>query len=100
MGWYAHTEVESWLLTKPPASVVLEHIYDDRGWPTFEKAISSMITPSHRLYDIGKLDPTKGADWTTIEVDISSDRWPPKAPEVMTAELAMKHFTNGADLDF
>ena len=29
--------------------------YNERGWPAFERAISSMLTPSWQLLDLGRL---------------------------------------------
>ena len=50
--WYAHALICVWLVTFVPEGVVA---YSERGWPAFEQAISSMLTPSWQLLDLGRL---------------------------------------------
>merc|ERR1712139_371968 len=50
--WYAHVKTLVLLVTKVPAGV---RPYDKRGWPTFERAVSQMLTPSDLLWDLGGL---------------------------------------------
>lgn len=94
--WYAHEAIEAWLLTTVPLGVTP---YTERGWPTFERAISSMITPDHMLLDIGQYKADNAKSWPLIYKECKAGRSPPKAPDLFNAELAQKKFTNGADIE-
>jgi hypothetical protein len=93
--WYAHCEIESWLMTSAPEGCPRYH---ERGWPTFEKALSSLITPHQMLYDLGQYDEHKHTAWDYVYYGCRGDRNPPKHPDRMDKELAELQFTNGADL--
>jgi len=94
-AWYAHECVESWLMTRTDAGVLP---YEDRGWPIFEKAISSMVTPDHMLMDMGKYDDTRHPTWAHIYGACKAGRLPPQAPLQFNKELDTKRFTNIVDL--
>lgn len=94
--WYAHEETMVWLLTKVPSGVVP---YNLRGWPTFEKALSGMLTDSVKLLDIGQCDDNCAVWFTSSEV-ARIVRTPPLVPTAFAAELSAKTFTNNADHGF
>merc|ERR1719352_995376 len=50
--WYAHLLTVVWMLTAVPEGCDSKP-YHERGWPTFEFGIASMITPFNKLLDIG-----------------------------------------------
>ena len=63
--WYAHALICVWLVTCVPKNVVA---YSERGWPCFEQAISSMLTPSWQLLDLGHLQEAgMDADYGVVE---------------------------------
>jgi hypothetical protein len=93
--WYAHCEIESWLMTAAPEGALP---YAERGWPTFEKALSSLITPHQMLYDLGQYDGEKHTAWDYIYYGCRGDRKPPRHPDRMNKELEQLHFTNPRDL--
>merc|ERR1712032_219773 len=91
--WYVHREIEVWLLTKSYPGV---NPYDIRGWPTFEKGVSSMIKPSHRLFDLGQA-PKQG-DWGKLYFEAKTGRLPPMEPGAFGKLLASKIFANDSDV--
>jgi len=94
--WYAHQETSVWLLSKPPPST---QPYGERGWPTFERAISQMITPGCKVLDLGLLDG-RCKDWSrTVEV-CKAGQQPPTVPETFAMELQWKGFARGSDRTF
>lgn len=97
--WYAHQSTEVWLLTRVPRESTQ---YDERGWPFFECAVSSMITDPRKLLDISAADPRNGQDWDWASVkSICRMRMrPPILPEEFARMLQNKRFTNGADRAF
>lgn len=52
---YGHHDCMTFLTTTLPAGVSEGHLlgYEDRGWPTFERAVSECIKPSHACVDLG-----------------------------------------------
>ena len=51
--WYGHAGTVSLLLTKPPEEWTLERTYIERGWPTFERSVSSLIKKAAHCLDFG-----------------------------------------------
>jgi len=91
--WYAHERIESWLLSSVPVGAMP---YEQRGWPTFEGALSSIITPDHMLLDIGKYE--NGNHWCDLFKTCKAGRSPPKVPAVFNVELTSKGFSVPRDL--
>lgn len=60
--WFAHSETWVALLRSHPPG--WEHClpYSRRGWPTFELALASLLTPSVQIIDLGaeEMDPEAG----------------------------------------
>lgn len=124
--WYAHVDTHVWLMTRVPDGV---RPYRDRGWPTFERALSHLITPREKVLDLG-LITTRGPDWehlvkvcttpslagapmrpgpaaTAMAMAASSLRRPllprqpvPLLPDILIEELRRKHFTSVSDRAF
>lgn len=97
-----------WMLTKPPPnrSGGPSREYDESGWCTTERAISSVIKPSDAVLDLGRVYPdimeTRPADINWIEDVVkvcTTNRRPPLAPTQFNAVIRSKVFTNGADVD-
>eukprot|EP00929_Paragymnodinium_shiwhaense_P069670 TRINITY_DN3513_c1_g1_i1.p1 TRINITY_DN3513_c1_g1~~TRINITY_DN3513_c1_g1_i1.p1 ORF type:complete len:737 (-),score=166.51 TRINITY_DN3513_c1_g1_i1:459-2669(-) len=52
--WYAHQQTIKWLFTAPTSyTSVWCREYSQRGWPTFERCIASMITRAENVLDLG-----------------------------------------------
>jgi hypothetical protein len=94
--WYAHERIESWLLTKVPDGIMP---YDSRGWPTFEKALASLITPDHMLLDIGQYNETDHAGWPHIYGACKAGRSPPITPEKFNKKMSDLGFSVPKDLE-
>jgi len=94
--WYAHWLTEVWLLTKVPDGVAP---FDARGWTSFERAVSSMLTPGESVLDLGRL--REGwKNWGQVVQDCQAKRRPPPFPDAFTAELLCKKFSVKGDRDF
>mmetsp|Transcript_84728 Transcript_84728/g.274480 ORF Transcript_84728/g.274480 Transcript_84728/m.274480 type:complete len:663 (+) Transcript_84728:83-2071(+) len=91
--WYAHSETCVWLLTRAPTG---GRQYDQRGWPTFERAISQMITPASNVLDLGCFDG-RCRDWLRTQEVCKARRQPPMVPETFSKELHRKAFAEAAD---
>lgn len=94
--WYAHIATETWMMTKTRDGMVP---YDDRGWPTFERGISSILTRSHALLDLGACTLDDAAEWGDIWRACRARRRPPMVPSSFCAVLDSKSFTNNADVE-
>lgn len=102
--WYAHQRTAVWLLTTAPQEGSWKNgnpdecsePYERRGWPTFEWALGSLITPSHELVDLG-LHDDRCNDWVAVFQQCKAQRRPPWLPEEFGVELAEKHFARPAD---
>merc|ERR1712232_996602 len=101
--WYAHQSTLVWMLTRAPATITE---YNARGWPTFERALSSLIHDSAGVLDLGGIQAT---DFEQVDSEMTySDlvytctlkRNAPQAPIEFANTLATKTFTNGADRGF
>mmetsp|Transcript_33760 Transcript_33760/g.73471 ORF Transcript_33760/g.73471 Transcript_33760/m.73471 type:complete len:413 (+) Transcript_33760:116-1354(+) len=115
--WYAHQLVSVWMLTEIPEGWTGVKCYTERGWPSFEYGVSTMITPSWRVIDISLLR-SPPESWThdsrnTIQwqSDVSgyhdgsggkckARRPAPLMPQQFADLLATKTFTNNADHSF
>jgi len=96
--WYAHEATESWLMTEP---LLGKLPYESRGWPTFERCISSIATRRHALLDFGQYNPAADVDkyWGKIWRRCTAKRQPPITPSTFCVLLETKVFTNNADVD-
>lgn len=74
--------------------------YDQRGWCLFEATVASLVTPAHRLLDLG-LETARaildkdGSEWPEIQKAATAQRKPPLHPAIMKAELGVTSFTKG-----
>lgn len=94
--WFAHAEITVVGMTKVPQDV-LE--YDKRGWPTFEKCVSSMITDSTKVLNLGSLDGDC-TDWLRTSKTCRAGRLPPMAPDDFCKAVEQRVFTNANDCAF
>ena len=60
--WYAHSLTIVWMLTRVPAGV---RAYEERGWPCFETAVSSMLKDSNKAVDLRSLRD----NWQTLDTE-------------------------------
>jgi len=96
--WYAHTWTAVWMLTKPPEGV---KAYSERGWPSFERAVSSLIMPVSRVLDLGLLSDVvwQNDDYAEVEWKCKVKQLPPESPERFAGTLKGRRFSNKADRD-
>lgn len=95
---YAHQDTFVWMLTK-----VLPHLdiipYHSRGWPTFERALSQLITMASMVWDLGKLNEDC-EDYLSTMRHCVAKREAPKDPKAFEQALAPKTFTQDIDRNF
>jgi len=100
--WYAHPCSIVWMLTARWPGIVP---YGARGWPHFERAISSLIARTGYVLDLGKLETAElpcycvnaSSPSTGIVGICTAHRTPPVHPNIFEAEIASRTVTNGAD---
>lgn len=90
--WYAHEQVESWLLTRAADGAM---DYEARGWPFWEKGLSCMSKQDHMVFDIGKYDGQN--NWTAIYAACKAGRSPPLTPTNFNEQLSQKGFSQQGD---
>lgn len=90
---FAHWMTEVWLLTQVPQGTTP---FEDRGWTSFEGAVSSFISPPNSLLDLGRLHPG-WKSWGQVLQDCEATRCPPMAPGAFGVELLAKAFTCSSD---
>jgi hypothetical protein len=101
--WFAHQGTHSWLITglssgrdTPKKSAD----YYNRGWPSFEYALSNMAKDREMILTFGHLSDETFVRWTDIDLDCRTKQAPRLTPESMKATLAVNYFSNEADRDF
>eukprot|EP00929_Paragymnodinium_shiwhaense_P005576 TRINITY_DN10774_c0_g1_i1.p1 TRINITY_DN10774_c0_g1~~TRINITY_DN10774_c0_g1_i1.p1 ORF type:complete len:1184 (-),score=310.95 TRINITY_DN10774_c0_g1_i1:87-3638(-) len=93
--WYGHQGTTKWLLTSlPPGSEARP--YNDRGWPTFERAVAELTTPYAMVLDLARLSK-RHATYTRAWRSCKAGRRPPVVPDDFAKMLETKVFTNGHD---
>merc|ERR1719316_155983 len=96
--WFAHAQTYVWMLTNlPEEAAEYGAEYSARGWPTFERAVSDMLTESCKLLDLGSFDEETCTSWFKTSQVCSEARRTPIVPEAFSAELAKKVFTQEED---
>lgn len=101
--FYTHQQSTVWMLTDVPVGV---EKYHNRGWPTFERAISTMTKNPSKALDFGLL-PTGWMElgafpllsYENIVQTCSASRNAPITPEGFHALIETKRFVNGSDRD-
>jgi hypothetical protein len=93
-SWYAHRYTTTFSMSVLPAGVLLAGVtpYGERGWCTFEKAVSQLIKESTSGGWRQLADP---AIRRRVSGVAGAYRTAPEPPEVFAARLALKTFTNG-----
>ena len=96
--WYAHMLTTVLLLTGKQEGVSLS--YQDRGWPTFERLVSMILTPNTALVwpmivDVGAMPD--GAE--KMPQDGYCTRLVPMTVDRFAKTIREKKFTNNADVD-
>ena len=96
--WYAHMLTTVLLLTGKQDGVSLS--YQDRGWPTFERLVSMILTPNTNavwpmIVDVGAMpDDAEG-----MPNDGYCKRLVPMTVDRFAKTMREKKFTNGADCE-
>jgi len=113
--WYASCVTDVWLLTQMPAGLGELRSYDARGWTSFERKVSELITPSSCVLDMSyapddlstvRVSPHHGPWFSLANETIGggmrrhTSRAMPLTPEEFAIDLEQKTFTNGADHGF
>lgn len=80
--WFVHQSVELWLIKDLS---LISRPYGERGWPEFERRVSSMLKPGHMVHDLS-------------EAGVVS-RMPPLRPDAFADLLQNRTFANAADSD-
>lgn len=94
--WYTHWRTEVWLLTRVPDGVTP---YEERGWTTFEKAVSTLLKPPESVLDVGQLaDGWK--NWGQVLRECRARRSPPALPDIFTMDLLHKTFSHEKDQEW
>ena len=96
--WYAHMLTTVLLLTGKQEGVSLS--YQDRGWPTFERLVSMILTPNTpnvwpMIVDVGAMPD--GAE--VMPDDGYCKRLVPMTVDRFAATMREKKFTNNADVE-
>mmetsp|Transcript_22794 Transcript_22794/g.65717 ORF Transcript_22794/g.65717 Transcript_22794/m.65717 type:complete len:840 (+) Transcript_22794:97-2616(+) len=92
--WFAHARVSKWCLSRTPEGSTP---YKDRGWPHFEKAVTSLGGPDYEpMLDLGLARPN-WASWGQILQDCRLKLTPPAAPDMFAVDLAGKVFSDAID---
>ena len=96
--WYAHMLTTVLLLTGKQEGVSLS--YQDRGWPTFERLVSMILTPKTNavwpmIVDVGAMPD--GAE--EMPDDGYCTRLVPMTVDRFAATIREKKFTNNADVE-
>ena len=96
--WYAHMLTTVLLLTGKQEGVSLS--YQDRGWPTFERLVSMILTPNTTMVwpmivDVGAMPD----DAEKMPNDGYCKRLVPMSVDRFAATMRKKKFTNGADCE-
>ena len=96
--WYAHMLTTVLLLTGKQEGVSLS--YQDRGWPTFERLVSMILTPKTSyvwpmIVDVGAMPD--GAE--EMPDDGYCKRLVPMSVDRFAATIREKKFTNNADVE-
>ena len=95
--WYGHSESLVFAMTSNPVGVIP---YRERGWPTFEWSIASLLHSSGMMFDLGKFSDLCDSWLSTANICVAT-RTPPTAPDEFAKILSSKKFTNGrTDCDF
>ena len=84
---YSHQRIATLLTTRLPAGVHVERTYDDRGWCSFERAVSQLIKPLLLSMDIGLFTIDKACEAYQIGDDTIT---PLRIGEVRFAERSVE----------
>jgi hypothetical protein len=95
--WYAHPLTWVLALTVVPAGV---KAYIERGWPRFEKAVSTLIKDSYMYLDLGAIEGKDMKNFTKMREACQGAREPPVTPATFRETLKSLTFTSGSDRAF
>lgn len=93
--WWMHSRVIKLLVTTEPAGFDARS-YGERGWPTFERQVSCMITESNLVIDLSSFGPGC-QDYKSLVNVCSKRRLPPVAPNCFGQMLRKRLWTVEAD---
>jgi len=91
--WYASPNTQVWLLSAVPEGVAP---FEDRGWPTFERALATMIKVPESTLDLGLLRPG-WRTWSHVVDVCRAQTKLPNIPSDFAALLSTKKFTQVED---
>lgn len=97
--WYVHADVIKLLFTSSPPGVDIRP-YSERGWPTFEVALSKLITPPELVLDLGLYDEKLCLDFESTCKFCKAPQEPPLNIQGFASELKTKAFTVPEDYGF
>ena len=104
--WYGHRLLTTFILSELPdgwpRSEEARRFFPagwlkDKGWPSFERAVSGMIKPAVGTSWRRIVDPAVPRGRRSFSNLGSCRRDAPLHPQEFATELALKAFTNGAD---
>ena len=90
-SWYAHKDATTFSMTQLPPGWDATP-YSERGWCTFERAVSELVKASDTIGWRQLADPSIVRK---VSVTTGAYRSAPEPPEAFAARLARKIFTNG-----
>lgn len=93
--WWMHTRILKLLLTTEPPGYSAQP-YGDRGWPTFEREVSFMVTPANMVLDLALFGEACQDHKSTIDT-CKANRPPPTTPKHFSLRLGKKRFAHDAD---
>ena len=98
--WYCHEWTYKLVLSELPPGCEPRATYDDSGWPTFEYAVSAMISHPLNMWDASLLNARflrSCHDFKIMRNKAARNRGLPLDPVEMRTLLKKKRFTNSAD---
>lgn len=98
--WYISQLVWKVLLTALPTGYEDTRSFQDRGWTTFERQVSGLITDSDMVLDLGLLNGETPANSDHLKRVCMTKREAPMSPDSFERFLKTKQFMVEADAGF
>lgn len=95
--WFAHQHTWKWMFTGTPDGWQVQP-YEERGWATFEWAVSQLAAVPERVLQISSSKHMPEDSWSsTIARCALASRQPPVTPDAFAKLLETKSFTDSVD---